>query len=375
MIFTAIAVLWAVLLATRLFLALRYAKGYSTAVATSSDVTVVQPILSGDPRLETCLRANATANPEAHFLWMVDHSDAEGVRIAQELSAEIDPERILTIPGHDPVDGENPKTAKLIRALPLVQTRVILVLDDDTVIDADGMSRLAGALKSAALVTGLPAFVSTSTVWERFLGGFVNGNAILTYLPSAAVGAQRTINGMIYATDADVLRGLGGFAAIQGELTDDYALARLYQRNGLSLLQTPVCVRVHVTVRDAAHCARVLRRWMIFANRYFRENNGGKTIFLGALPGLLPPLGLLAAAFAGWRACAVWIAVLALGSCCNRILLWRIAQLHAGPTGIAFEVLAALLLPIFWISALIRPHSLTWRNRRLDTAGGRIRYR
>jgi ceramide glucosyltransferase len=366
-----IPAIWCALLAVRIFLALRYVSRHRPTTADPATATIIQPILSGDPTLEACLRANALGNPRSHFLWMVDQNDAEGVRIASLIANEIDPLRIVTVAGPDPVDGENPKTAKLIRALPLVKTRTLVVLDDDTVIDADGISRLTGA----DLVTGLPVYVSAATVWERLLGGFVNGNAILTYLPSAAAGAQRTINGMIYATSAALLRSLGGFEAIQGELTDDYAVAQLYQRSGLSLLQTPVCVRVSVTVRDAAHCVRILRRWMIFANRYFRENSDWKTILLAGLPGLLPLLGLCLAALSGWRVCALWLALLTAGSCANRLLLWQLAQIRSGPVDIAFEVLAALLLPAFWLTALFRPNALTWRTRRMDLRGGKIHYK
>jgi ceramide glucosyltransferase len=102
------------------------------------------------------------------------------------------------------------------------------------------------------------------------VGGFVNGNALLTYLPASAVGAQRTLNGMIYATPARTLRAVGGFVAVVSSLTDDYAMAKLYRRNGRALLQVPAFVRVGMTIRDAAHWGRVMRRWLIFANRYLR---------------------------------------------------------------------------------------------------------
>ena len=141
----------------------------------------------------------------------------------------------------------------------------------------------AAEVRGLDLVTGLPVFVFRGSFYERFIGGFVNGNAMLTYLPAAAVGAQRTINGMIYAVRTEELRSMGGFAAIQGRLTDDYAMAQLYERNGKRVLQTAVCVWVGMTVRDAAHCGRVLRRWFVFANRYFRENAGIPMLLLISL--------------------------------------------------------------------------------------------
>src|SRR5690606_31538148 len=141
---------------------------------------------------------------------------------------------------------------------------ITVVLDDDTRIDSARLAQLKGALAVAPLVTGLPVFTSRSTAYERFIGGFVNGNAALTYLPAAATGSQHTINGMIYAVRTAELRSLGGFDAIRGHLTDDYAMAQLYESHGLPILQTSIPAYVGMTVRSPAHCTRVLRRWFVF---------------------------------------------------------------------------------------------------------------
>jgi ceramide glucosyltransferase len=222
-------------------------------------------------------------------------------------------------------------------------------------------------LEVAALVTGLPVFISRGTIYERFVGGFVNGNALLTYLPAAAVGAQHTINGMIYAARTEELCALGGFAAIQGQLTDDYAMAQLFERSGRRILQTAVCVRVGMTVRDAAHCARVLRRWFVFANRYLRENSSLPMLLLVALPSILPLAGVVF----GWP----WLVLLAAKATLNRWLLWRVAVIKSSIIDVFFEVLADILSPLFYLSALVRPHQLQWRSRRIAMDGERIRYR
>lgn len=50
------------------------------------ELTVLQPILSGDPTLESCLEANLSAHGEGTaFLWLVDDDDAEAQRIAEKL--------------------------------------------------------------------------------------------------------------------------------------------------------------------------------------------------------------------------------------------------------------------------------------------------
>ena len=359
----ALIFIYLLLLAVRLGLAFWHAGRRFGEFAIRDPAAILQPILSGDPALEATLAANASTAPNEHLYWLVDQDDGEGQAAAQRAARP----HVRVIVGPGPRDGENPKVAKLARALEVVTEEVTVVLDDDTRIGVVELGRLRAALDSADLVTGLPVFVFRGSFYERFIGGFVNGNAMLTYLPAAAVGAQRTINGMIYAVRTEELRSLGGFAAIQGRLTDDYAMAQLYERNGKRVLQTAVCVWVGMTVRDAAHCGRVLRRWFVFANRYLRENAGIPMLLLAGLPSLLPIIGL----FFGWE----WLGALFIKAVCNRILLWRVSGRGSDPVDLIFEVLADILAPVFYVSALVKPQELSWRSRRIAMDGERIRYR
>lgn len=358
----ALMAVFVALFVVRFVLAWRWA-GRPLGGVVPESVAVLQPILGGDPLLEESLRANARALAGARLYWLVDEDD----RIGQAAAGAAALENVRVIVGPGPVDGENPKVAKLARALELVTEEVVVVLDDDTRLGAEELGRLTGALAGADLVTGLPVFASRGTVFERFVGGFVNGNAVLTYLPAAAVGAQHTINGMIYAVRASELRGLGGFRAIAGELTDDYAMAQLYERAGRRILQTAVCVDVGMTIRDAGHCGRVLRRWFLFANRYLGENVGLALLVLVVAPSVLPVAGI----FFGWW----WVGLLVLKACGNRFLLWWISGRGSGVVDILFEVLADVFAPLFYVSALWRPRELSWRSRRIAMDGGRIRYR
>ncbi len=325
------------------------------AEAWQGPVTVLQPILAGDPKLEGCLAANLAGNPGVRFVWLVDEDDALGCEIVGRLAND----RVTVIVGPPPAQGENPKIAKLARVD--LNAGVVVVLDDDTSIEEASLRQLTGA----DLVTGLPVFVDAGTVWERLVGGFVNGSAILTYLPAAAVGAQRTINGMIYATPAATLWEVGGFGAVVDCLTDDYAMAKLYEGNGKSLRQAPVFARVTMTIASAGHCGRVMRRWLIFANRYLAENLTVGSFCLVVLPALLP--WVLVSTGWGW--------VLLVKAVVNRVCLWRWAGVRSGIGDLLFEVVADLALPLLYLSSLVRPGQMSWRSRQIDVSDGRIRYR
>src|SRR5687767_2910464 len=123
-------------LGAKAWLASRYAREARVAVVGSTGdgrgVTIVQPILGGDPRLAETLTANLRMLPSARFLWLVDEDDPEGATVCERLMAENSAVTVtlLRCPPHG--QGENPKAHKLALALPLIETRVFVVLDDDT---------------------------------------------------------------------------------------------------------------------------------------------------------------------------------------------------------------------------------------------------
>lgn len=358
-----LAVVFALLQLAKSWMAFRHARDCGDHDLREESVTVVQPVLSGDPLLEPTLNANLASLPEVKFLWMVDDDDHEAQRVAANHP------RVTTVIVPGPSDGENPKLAKLIRALPLVTTEYLLVLDDDTWLP--GESRLP--VDPDGVVTGLPVFESSATIYERLVGGFVNGNALLTYLPAARLGLQRTINGMVYAVRLEQIRRLGGFIAAGHELTDDYAVARLFLRHGLPLRQSATPAFVSMTIRSSGHYVRVMRRWMIFANRYLGDNWSLKAVLWIGLPALLPLLGLLVGATQGLA--LYWMLLLLANALWNRLLLWWLLRVPTGLFDPLTDVVASLLTPLFAGLALTRPHRLTWRTRSIDTSKGTIRYR
>jgi ceramide glucosyltransferase len=359
-----LAGLYIFLIAAKAVFAARHARRFRGAITPNGPVTIVQPILSGDPLLEPTLKRNLDAHPLAEFLWMIDDDDEDAHRVAARLAPTHASVRVVVGPG--PANGENPKVAKLIHALPLVFTSRLVVLDDDTFLPA------TSSLPSGHLVTGLPIFSAKTSTYERLIGGFVNGSALLTYLPAAYLRLQRSINGMIYSVNTAQLRELGGFAAASHDLTDDYSVARLYLRHGLEVTQSITPVLVAMSVSNAAQYVRIMRRWMIFANHYLRDNLTPATAFWIGLPGILPLIGLIVAAIYGYP--LLWVALLFAKAFANRLLLWRITGEKSSALDLLFECMADLMMPAWVLLALFQPHRLTWRSRRIELSSGEIRY-
>ena len=89
-IFIFLAVAYLLLFIIRWLLSFTYYKRGQAHIADFPEefFTVVQPILSGDPRLESDLRANLQQTEAVEFYWLIDQSDTEAQRVADQICQE-----------------------------------------------------------------------------------------------------------------------------------------------------------------------------------------------------------------------------------------------------------------------------------------------
>lgn len=347
-------------------------RGPSVAEEPFASVTVLQPILSGDPALAATLAHGPDHAPAGRFVWLVDEDDAEGVSVAHALAAERP--NVTVVVGRPPQDGENPKTLKLVRGGALLETEVVAVLDDDTMLDRGGLERLAAAARaSGGLATALPTWGRLPrNAHEAVVAGFVDGQGASAYLAMAKLGRNRTINGMAYAADAQTLGRIGGFAAMGHSVTDDWAIARLFAAHGYPIVQTAVPARVAVTLQGPLEAARLLRRWTVFAHRYVAANLDVAMVGLVLLPALLPLPGAVLAGIAGPSALMCWMGLLVARAGLHRRLVRTVGG--AGVAPVWAIVAAELMLPVLSVAAALRPRRIRWRNRRMRLTADGIRY-
>lgn len=349
-------------------------------------VTVLQAIRSGDPRLPELLRENLANHPGDRFLWLVDADDPAALDHCRQLQAEVRrgaatreasaAVELLIAPPLPP--GRNPKVFKLALALPSCGP-VVAVLDDDTVLPPGALARARRELVRGDLVTGIPRYRPGTGLLEGLVAAFVNGNALLTYLPVLRFAPPVTINGMFYLTRRDTLESLGGFAAIEERLCDDYELARLYRRGGRTLAQSGIVHPLTTTVTGLGGYLRLMRRWMVFATHLLRSEATVPVLALVVLPSLLPLVAvLLAAASGSVVAGAAVLAALTAKALLTRTLRHRVGGGVAAAAAreparmVALEVAAELLTPLHTAAALVLPRRVRWRDRQLRSRGGRI---
>jgi len=375
--------LYLLLMATRLGLALRYLAqplappvGPPAPAPAVADMSVLQAILSGDSLLEDCLRRNLRHHPEAHFLWLLDETDVEGRRIAERLRAEYLATHVQLVLTPPVPQGINPKSFKLQRALPLSRA-IVVVLDDDTVLPPGALAQAKAALTTEALVTGLPyyQYPPGPVGWAALVRAFVNANSLLTYLPPLYFQPSVTINGMFYATHKATLLRLGGFAAIETELCDDYALAQLYRRQNLPVVQSTIVHPLATTVPHFGAYLQIMRRWMVFACRLFRSSLTRPVVALVVLPSSLPLVIVLLSLVSGRPALVTGVlAVLTL----KATVLAGVRRYQLGTPEsfrtVALEVLADLLQPLHLLHALIQPRRVQWRDKTIEVVADGLRY-
>ncbi|QDV05954.1 hypothetical protein Poly30_14570 [Planctomycetes bacterium Poly30] len=341
------------------------------------ELTVLQPIVSGDPTLETCLRASAElAQPGTQFVWLLDQGDSEARRIADDLDRP--GITIQEVPAAPP--GVNPKVDKLSRALEGVTTEFIAVLDDDTTVGRRHLDRALQILGShqgaGGLYTGLPTYRAVpGNSAANLMVAFVNSSSALTYLPPAHAGPPVTLNGMFYVTRAADLREVGGFATIADQLCDDLALARLYRSAGRPIHQGGMAQLLLTGPFGLGAYFQRMHRWFVFALVLMRGLEPPQRLRLAWTLGA-PPILLwwsLAGVFIDRRLTIPFAALLVARLWTLAALLEATREAHGTEAARCTDgaeifpissIVSELLQPLHFVHALIVPR-IRWRSHRM----------
>jgi ceramide glucosyltransferase len=349
-------------------------------------ISILQPILSGDPTLATCLEANLQIKTRypIEFWYLLDTTDLEAQRICRNLEARY-PERIAGILLLPPApEGISPKMFKLIAGEEAATGDIVCCLDDDTTLPDNAFEICLPhlALPGVGLAFGLPYYRYFGNIWSAYVSCFVNASSLLTYIPYTAICPPFTINGMFFAVRREVLNRVGGFAAAKDILADDFGTAHLFRTNGYLLAQTPLRHGIRTHVRDFAHLRGLLGRWFTFPResllRHLSLFERMVVMLMGVTANMLPVVlfvgAIVSRSPAALAATGLFFAVaLAIIVGFNRVYLG-----NATPAWAQWFVTPLVLLafPLQMLAALLAPHQrVQWRGNIMEAKkGGGFRF-
>ena len=355
-----------------------------------SNYTIIQPILSGDPRLEEDLTANLKNTIEIKFIWLVDKSDKIAIQTVENILKNKNYFNRVEVYYLDDVPQEvNPKIFKLGQVIDKIKTEYTIILDDDATIDRKKLDELSiyEKDKSEWIATGIPFNYNIKGFYSKLISAFINSNSIFSYFSLSFLKENKTINGMFYILRTDILKKYSAFENIKYWLCDDLALATYLLSKGVKIIQTTIFCNVRNTVPSFKRYILLMKRWLLFSNVYMKNAFSIKFLFLILLPTLLPTLLLFLSFYLG-----VNYLVITLNLFIGKVALFHIARIFIYQENeenfskkpfiifspqtkeLLYELLSEFLLPFMLIYTLLTPPVIIWRNKKIRVKDGKIHY-
>ena len=353
--------------------------------------TVLQPILSGDPRLEEDLIANLKNTTDMNFIWLVDKSDKVAINTVENILKDKNYSNRIEVYYLDDVPQElNPKIFKLAQVVDKIKTEYSIILDDDAVIDRKKLDELSvyEKDKSEWIATGIPFNYNIKGFYSKLISAFINSNSIFSYFSMSFLNENKTINGMFYILRTDILKKYSAFDEIKYWLCDDLALATYLLSKKVKIIQSTIFCNVRNTVPSLKRYILLMKRWLLFSNVYMKNAFSTKFLFIILLPTLLPTILLFFSFYLG-----IDYLVIILNLFIGKIALFHIVRLfiYQGnyeensfkkslfvfspqTTELLYELLSEFLLPFMLIYTLLTPPVILWRNKKIRVKDGKIHY-
>ena len=383
-----------ILLILKLFFSFAYFYKIDKLEKTEIDekkYTVLQPILSGDPRLEEDLKANLKNTTDMNFIWLVDKSDKVAINTVENILKDKNYSNRIEVYYLDDVPQElNPKIFKLAQVVDKIKTDYSIILDDDAVIDRKKLDELSvyEKDKSEWIATGIPFNYNIKGFYSKLISAFINSNSIFSYFSMSFLKENKTINGMFYILRTDILKKYSAFEEIKYWLCDDLALATYLLSKKVKIIQSTIFCNVRNTVPSLKRYILLMKRWLLFSNVYMKNAFSVKFLLMILLPTLLPTILLFFSFYLGLD-----YLVMVLNLFIGKIALFHIVRIfiYQGKedvssskkslftfspqtTEILYELLSEFLLPFMLIYTLLTPPVILWRNKKIRVKDGKIRY-
>ena len=339
--------------------------------------TIIQPILSGDPRLGSDLSENLKNLKKMRFVWLIDKNDEEAKKIAVEIIENEDYKYRIEIIEIEEVPQEiNPKVFKIDKAIRKIKTEYVIILDDDSVIDIKGINELSlyENIKGEWLATGIPYNYGEGGFWSKLVSAFVNSNSIITYFTMSYLEKSKTINGMFYIARTELFKKYNVFQEIKYWLCDDFAIAQYMINKGVVLVQTGIFCNTRTTVTSFKQYILLMKRWMLFTKIYIKNAITLKFFVFILVPSVLPAILLIISFVKGGNYIFLTLAILSLKAFMLYKLRFSILGKKEEKMVIVREIINDFIVFFIFIYTVITPPVIKWRNKKIKVIDGKIRY-
>ena len=394
-LFIILLVLTIILLILKLIFTFAYSYKINSLKKTEIDenkYTIVQPILSGDPRLEDDLIANLKNTTDIKFIWLVDKNDKIAIQTVEKILKNKNYSNRIEVYYLDDVPkGVNPKIFKLEQVVNKIKTEYTIILDDDSVIDRKRLDELSIYEKDKTewIATGIPFNYNIRGFYSKLISAFINSNSIFSYFSLSFLKENKTINGMFYILRTDILKKYSAFENIKYWLCDDLALTTYLLSKDVKIIQSTIFCNVRNTVPSFKRYILLMKRWLLFSNVYMKNAFSIKFLFIILLPTLLPTVLLFLSFYLG-----INYLVIVLNLFIVKVALFYIIRLfiYQGvreektakksdfivfspqTKELLYELLSEFLLPFMLIFTLLTPPVIIWRNKKIRVKDGKIHY-
>ena len=231
------------------------------AVGATPHVSILKPVRGRDPRFYEAIRSHATLDyPGYEILFGVRDPADPAVTDIRRLQAEFpqhDIQLVLTTR-----DAPNGKVAVLTELARLARHRVLLVNDSDIVIEPDYLRRVVAPLGDPQIGVVTCLYRAFAESWP---GRWEAIGIATEFAPSVLVAPLVGVDGFALGSTmvfrAAQLEAIGGFAALESYLADDYQLGTRVARLGYRVVLSTVVVATNLSGASWGEVWRHQLRW------------------------------------------------------------------------------------------------------------------
>ncbi len=227
-------------------------------------LTLLKPLKGCDQATEKCLRSwfEQEYAGSVQILFGVAAAADPVCEVVRRLLAQY-PQRDAELVVCGPLPGANLKVSKLAQLEPRAKHGLLIISDADVLVPPDFLANAVLPLRQpeTGLVNCFYRLANTSNAAMKWEGLAVNADFWSQVLQSASLKPLDFALGAVMFTRRELLREIGGFAALADCLADDYQLGHRIAARGRRIELSPVVVECWSETQNWSEVWKHQLRW------------------------------------------------------------------------------------------------------------------